>query len=408
MSTSKISWAFSFFLAIKSILAFTFFKDDPQLAAILYAGVAVFFLFLCLLIILQNGLILQHKRFPPAIKYLILFFVWMLLSISWTHAQSKVIAFFYWAALAAEMSVALLLVHIGNIGNVFRDSVRGALLGSFIFGLTILLSFGGFTDDGRLGNAELLHPNAVGNQMAVAIIMVSYLLKTLGLVKFRDRLYYFSLLGFFALVLIMSFSKTSIIALVIIFLVFFSFSMSFKQKIFLSLLLPFVVWVLFYLMADNIDVYLSEAQGGEAVETLSGRTLIWNGSIDYILMNPIFGYGVISFRDLVLNFFFVPLAHAHNELLQILFTLGIIGAFFAILSYSSLLFSILKVGLKNSLAVFVFSLLMYYLIRGLTEASFIGLLYPAYWMILSAFALHEYRAPKTGRCPHGVNIDFAK
>ena len=106
---------------------------------------------------------------------------------------------------------------------------------------------------------------------------------------------------------------------------------------------------------------------------------------DMIQENPIWGYGFQSYRDIVDQVIQLRLVHPHNELLNIWVNLGFVGLFLGVMTYICyylLLRRAFKAGLPQ--AALGLALLIYSLIRGLTEASIPDpIVYPTALMMLT-------------------------
>ena len=77
-----------------------------------------------------------------------------------------------------------------------------------------------------------------------------------------------------------------------------------------------------------------ESEGRSRVESFSGRTELWQQTLDMIRDRPIQGYGFLSFRDYGPQpFSDIRVVHAHDEWLNLWFTLGLVGVVLAAASY---------------------------------------------------------------------------
>ena len=140
--------------------------------------------------------------------------------------------------------------------------------------------------------------------------------------------------GVVGIALLYSLSKTAILAFLLAAFVFFIVSKKgLRVKLRAFGLIILVGAAAFFYLADYLDIYFSQAQDGEALESLSGRTFIWLETIDAVWDEPYFGFGVRSFADYGPQIANVQLVHAHNEILQTIFAYGVVGLTFLLGSY---------------------------------------------------------------------------
>ncbi len=203
--------------------------------------------------------------------------------------------------------------------------------------------------------------NAIGYLAAFACLaIVSY---RLYLDKAMPKIYY-ALLVLNLIAQIMSNSRTSMIAAI------FALGVTTVMKkpqpwrlaaIFLGL----CSLIIFMGLIDINELFASLSRTGDASEitTGTGRTEIWSETIEMIAQRPILGWGYAS-SGYYMPAFHHSSPHAHNMVLQIWFTTGIIGLCLAlpaifIKAYYSIKFK----------DYFKLTLIFFLLIQGLTEPS---------------------------------------
>src|SRR5438270_6740327 len=139
-------------------------------------------------------------------------------------------------------------------------------------------------------------------------------------------------------------------------------------------------------------LYQTEAKSD--VESLSGRTQLWADTWDMIRDNPIRGYGFFSFRNYGPQIFRdIRIVHAHDEWLNLWFTLGGIGVLLAVLIYWTYFRQVLRAGRRRSTApqaTLAMALLAFALVRGITEASN-GLVFPMTLMFVMVVWISDRR-----------------
>ncbi|RUR84107.1 O-antigen ligase family protein [Chlorogloeopsis fritschii PCC 9212] len=370
IKVESLAFWFWFINAIEPSLTFLFFQSNPALGTLVSCLPATgFALFLLSSIFVSKRLKRLEILQPMASKMLLALIIWAGITLLWTSASPLFSAFGYWASLAINIFVVLLLLYIGDVERVAPSSLRGYVWGGLVFALIALL-LSPMTSDGRLGNEEFFHPNNIGNNMAIISLCAIHLaLQSKERIAERQR--YILIIVVLLFTLLKSLSKTSIACFLLAGLVYVGCSkISFQKKINILLLTSGVVAISAGRLSSYLDRYLNEQQGGQALTTATGRTAIWEMTWDMIRENPIWGYGFQSYRDIADQIIDLRLVHPHNELLNIWVNLGFIGLLLGVLTYISY-FWLVKKALKAHLpqAPLGLALFVYSVVRGLTEAS---------------------------------------
>ncbi|MFB8791748.1 MAG: O-antigen ligase family protein [Potamolinea sp.] len=380
----SVAFWFWFFIGIEPCLTFLFFINQPAIGTLVgYIPPAIFAFFLLTTLLIGGQLRHAEILKSMSVKMLLALSFWAGLTMFWTGANPRFSAFGYWAILALKIFIVLLLFLLGNVEKVAIKSLQGLTWGSLILGLVPFI-LNARTIDGRLGNEEFFHPNNIGNQMAITCLCAIYLaLQSWG--KASERRPYIVMLLFLLFTLLRSLSKTSILSFLIAASVYVLRSqISAQKKINLVLISGGIIAVSFTRLSTYLDTYLNEQQGGEALATGTGRTQIWEMTWNRIQENPIWGYGYQSYRDIADQIIGLRLVHPHNEVLNIWFNLGGVGLLLGVLTYiaySWQVYCAAKARLpQEALAL---SLLIYFIIRGATEATVPDfLVYPSSLMML--------------------------
>ena len=370
IKVESLAFWFWFFAGIEGCLTFVFFRSNPVLGTLVgYLPPAGYGFFLLSSLLIGCRLRQSALLKPMAAKLLLALALWSGMTLFWTGANPLFSALGYWASLALKILIVLLLLSLGNIERVAIKSLQGYAWGSLFYALVPFI-FNARTIDNRLGNEDFFHPNSIGNQMAIVCLCSIYLaLQSWG--RMSERRPYILILLFLLFTLLRSLSKTSILAFLIAALVYVIRSrISIKRKITLVSLAGVVIAISSTALGAYLDKYLNEQQGGAALETASGRTQIWEVAWQMIQKNPIWGYGYLSYRDLAPQIIDARLVHPHNELLNIWFNLGGVGLILVALTYIAYAWH-LRCAAQARLPqeALGLALLIYFLIRGLTEAS---------------------------------------
>ena len=384
IKVESLAFWFWFFAGIEGCLTFVFFQRNPAFGTLVaYLPPAIFALFLLSSLLIGNRL--KHPEILRSIaaKMLLALSIWSGITLFWTGASPRFSACGYWATLVMKIIVVLLTLSLGNIEQVAIKSLQGLTWGSLVYALVPFL-FNARTSDGRLGDEYFLHPNNIGNQMAITGLCTIYLaLQSWG--RIAERRPYMLILLFLLFTLLRSLSKTSIISFLLAASVYVLRSqISTQRKINLMLLASGIIAISSARLSTYLDTYLNEQQGGEALTTATGRTQIWEMTWDMIQENPIWGYGYQSFRDVADQIIALRLVHPHNEWLNIWFNLGGVGLFLSLLTYMTYYWQVRRAGkARLPQEALGLALLIFFLIRGLTEANVPDFLnYPSSLMML--------------------------
>ena len=306
-------------------------------------------------------------------KWIALFLLWSALSLSWTHADSRLVAMGYLCLLMAMAATVVAQMKCCEPEALSSNAAMGLVAGALTL---VMIAIAADTDSGRLGDPDLLHPNTVGKVAAITALIAFHRIRLTGSVA--AKVYWF--LAGIALVcaLAATVSKTSLGAFVIACLVYFVAGKHSVPAKITSALLVFVFAVgTYYFLSPQLDSY-SRQQRGAALETLSGRLPLWQDTWEMIRERPITGYGFLSYRDYGPQLFSVRVVHAHNEWLHIWFSLGLVGLLLAAgiyLSYFRSAWKFLRSQRLSRHGALALALLAMALVRGVTEADLVGLVF---------------------------------
>jgi O-antigen ligase len=112
---------------------------------------------------------------------------------------------------------------------------------------------------------------------------------------------------------------------------------------------------------------------------LTGRTVIWAVSLEYAIKKPFLGNGFYSYRFVVPPIGKFEAQQAHDELLQQFFSFGAIGVLLTIALYW-IFFRQIHRTVPSHLKTLAYTLLLFAVIRGLTDAQNLDLTFPL-WLI---------------------------
>lgn len=401
LKIEDIAFWFWFYLGLEGIQTFLLFQSNPVLGTLVgYIPVFGFTLFLLSSLLISKSIKGSKILQTTTAKLLIALLLWIAITLLWTYSNSLFSAFGYWAATAMAVLVVILLMFLGNKDKVALKSLQGYILGGLTFAIIILLA-NPITADGRLGSVEeFLHPNTIGNKMAITSICSLYLVLESEQLETKPRTYIF-IIAILLFTLLKSLSKTAIFCFLVATLVYLAFSkIPRRKKITLLAIVAGLVAICSAALSQYLNYYLNEQQGGEALYTASGRTGIWRMTLDLIQEKPILGYGFQSYLDVVdQQLINIRLVHAHNEFFQIWFTLGLVGLLLSIITYISYYLLLRRASKKGLSQVSLgMALLFYSVIRGATEASVTDpIIFPMTLMMLTSEWIFEGISPSSNK-----------
>ena len=366
-------WLFAFRICITLV----FFRSDPAAGTTvtLAASIALFVATLGRWLTVAP-ISRPYCRLSAPMKWMVFYLALALISLAWSLTHSTTVALAYWLAMAADVCTVALLFTSST-----HNEEPDALLGGFVIGSLMVAALAWQLPsmaDLRLGDEELLHPNAIGFEFAIAALCCFYVAN-----KYRWANWAGVAL---AITLLRTLSKASIVAFIAAaaFYLIKDSAVTTKVKARIGICIGIVLTISWGLLEAYAEVY---SQGTQA-ETLSGRTWIWATSLDIAMEKPWLGHGFYSFRWVVPPFRDFEAWQAHNELLQQFFCYGVLGVI-AVVGLYWALFRQLRHTRQARLARLGTALLLFALIRGLVDTERFDLSFPLW--IMSAVSLSMSR-----------------
>jgi len=238
--------------------------------------------------------------------------------------------------------------------------------------------------DLRLGDEELLGPNAIGYLCAFAFFFAQYLMRE------KDGKWGPAAL-LLSVTMLRSLSKTTIIAFIAgeVFLLLKDKSIRRRTKGLLALGATVIIAAFSSLLASYFDSYVST---GNQAETLTGRLGIWTYFLVEAIQQPWIGHGFHSVWQVVPPFGGdqFEARHAHNELIQQFYAYGMVGVSMFLGIYGSLWLQVRRL-VAGPRKTFFFAFLLFILVRGLADTEAFDLSLPLWSIVLiSVLENHEF------------------
>lgn len=237
-------------------------------------------------------------------------------------------------------------------------------------------------------------PNAIGYLAAVTLLLIFLQMKFNAV---HNRLVMIGLIGVNLLALILSNSRTAMVAMGTCILVvqFWRFTIG---RVALALFaLAAVMFIVPMLDFEAIFASLSRSGDAEEILTGTGRTQIWGYVLELIAQRPFTGWGYASSQFILPKYInmagYTP-PHAHNAYLQICFSIGIFGLALYLCFFIGKVIAAARHGDKLKL-----TLLLFLFLTSITESSvFQGVvLMPV--VVLALVVSLDYRSRYAPRYP---------
>jgi exopolysaccharide production protein ExoQ len=380
-----------FLFSFRTCLTVLWFQDEPQQASILSIALSLILLIAAALSTIGSTPSVPTLCFRTStLRSIAAFLGIALLSLLWTPAPLSAAAG-YWIAWAADIATIWFILREGPPENSAAAIMKGFVCGSCL--VAVVAWYLPATADLRLGDEDFLHPNALGFLFSIATLLAFHLARKTALWAWPAL--------FLGATLLRTLSKSSIIA----FAAAFGFALikdstlSRKVKIWIGIAVGLILTSLWGLL----ETYLTTYTEGTGPETLTGRTLIWAVSLEYAVKKPLLGNGFYSYRFVVPPFGKFEAQQAHDELLQQFFSFGAIGVVLTIALYW-IFFRQIRRAAPSHLKTLAATLLLFALIRGLTDTQIFDLSFPLWLMAMFSILLaaqassvikHENRKPQT-------------
>jgi O-antigen ligase len=369
-----------FFFSFRACLAVLFFQENFSLATAISAATGLALLIAAAFFSVGGKPALPASCFRTLpLRWMAAFFAFALLSILWTAAP-PIEAMGFWVAWITDVFIVWFLLRDGVVEAQATAVMKGYIWGACV--VAIIAWSLPVMSDLRLGDEDYLHPNAIGFVTAIATLMALHL-------THKNKLWRWPAF-WLALTLIRTISKTSIAAFFVAtaFYLLKDRALTRAAKVKIAIAGTVILGSLSGLLIAYFNNYAESTNP----ETLTGRTIIWATAGELAIEKPILGHGFYSFHFAVPLFGDFEAAHAHNELLQQFFTLGIVGVVLVVGLYW-VYFRQIRRAPKSSIKTLAAVLLVFALVRGLTDTERNDISYPLWLMAMFSILLASKSLP---------------
>jgi exopolysaccharide production protein ExoQ len=384
--TNGMAFAVGFFFSFRlfiMLLSVRILGTDPQ------TGVEVSLVLNILLLVFVSFHSLGEVRLPVSqmvrlwpVRWVFVFLSFSCCSLLWTSAVSVPAAIAYWCAMAADVAMVIVMLRGDRLTVVAKSLMKGYVWGASIVAVIAWLL--PTQSDLRLGDEELLGPNAIGYLCAFAFFFAQYLMRE------KDGKWGTAAL-LLSVTMLRSLSKTTIIAFLAgeVFLLLKDKSIRRGTKVLLTLSAAVIIAAFSSLLTSYFDSYVST---GNQAETLTGRLGIWTYFLAEAIQQPWIGHGFHSVWQVVPPFGGdqFEARHAHNELIQQFYAYGMVGVCMFLGIYGSLWLQVRRLA-AGPRKTFFFAFLLFILVRGLADTEAFDLSLPLWSIVLiSVLENHQF------------------
>jgi exopolysaccharide production protein ExoQ len=384
--TNGMAFAVGFFLSFRlfiMLLSVRILGTDPQ------TGVAASLVLNILFLVAVAFHSLGEVRCPVSqmaqlrpVRWAFLFLLFSCCSLLWTSAVSLSAAVSFWCGMAADVAMVILMLRSGHLTEIANSLMKGYVWGACAVA-TIAWMLPAQSDQ-RLGDEELLGPNAIGYLCAFAFFFAQYLMRE------KDGKWGAAAL-LLGITMLRSLSKTTIIAFLAaeVFLLLKDKSIRRRTKVLFALGAIVVLVAFSSLLVSYFDSY---ANDGNQAETLTGRLGIWTYILLEAVQQPWIGHGFHSVWQVIPPFGKdqFEARHAHNELIQQFYAYGVVGVCMFLGIYSSLWLQVRRL-VGGPRKTFFFAFLIFILVRGLADTEAFDLSLPLWSIVLISVLTEQER-----------------
>ncbi len=321
----------------------------PFEKGILRFGTSLIFLLIAVFFYLrhkQRIFTLKKQQWPIAIHVMFAYFGWSVLSFTWSNtqdfqAQGYSLTIFYlaqWVNYFIEFLTILIICKVTTASQLALHYLKGLRLGGLILAAAYLFVWIFIEKSGRLSTVGegvlVIHPNNLALKLAISSLCSFHLFAIKPNKRQKDILTValFGIPTLFAMMLTVG--KTVLVAFMVAFL-FYILHIPLQRRMKLPILI--VTLLVMCMGLPFVAEYMSRYLDAGSLNTLSGRTELWQITWDDSWKHPWIGHGIASpFATLSWNVDRSGQSGtAHNDYLNAFYQMGVIGFLIVSLLYGS-------------------------------------------------------------------------
>lgn len=303
-----------------------------------------------LFVLISFGILIANRKyfisnlksvFIPPIFFILLYSVWLVLSTTWSYNPKEsflqsicyfmgVIAIFCFADVRPETTAKKLITIITSVS-----------IASWLF-LLIAPSLAALAEDFHRLNGIMIHCQRLALLSGTGLLLWSSL-------KYRNNVATNKIQPLLFLVTLLATKTRFFITIFIASVMALFYSRASTASKFFLALTAIAAASLLVLEINFVTELYSREESNDA--TLSGRTTIWEKSIEMIIKKPWLGYGFSTFYSDLTSWFFVDYVapHAHNAWINAAFESGLIGASLMTMGILSAIYAYIRLYISQKM-----------------------------------------------------------
>ncbi len=340
---------FLLFLYFVSISAFQLGKGFDAIFVRL-----IFFILLCVTLFINKKIILTEN-----LKWSCLFWAYYMSSCLWAKNIDDTTSYInnMLQIVGIFLIFPLIVKDIDDVKKILKLLVYSLLFTSILILVRTPINSWGTE---RIGAVIGLHPNTIGLRMAIGVVISLYFIhESINENKKKSIFFYLICILLFIIPVLFSGSKKALLLLIVGTILFELINAKgskwiFKATIFsiIGIMLIFFIFnneMLYSIIGRRVErMYLTLTQGDSIAKkdtdgSLLERNFYIEQALNLFFENPIIGYGGNNFVTRMREINYSHVAYSHNNFVEILATLGVVGF---IIYYSYWLLVLTKLFLK--------------------------------------------------------------
>ena len=347
-------------------------KFDQSVATAIFGALDICTLIYLTFFISNNG---ESKISTWSLSIPIIYGIWCSFSFFWSVSDTPLFDVALLVRDFIRCLVAYLMVRKLGSEASWNGILKASSISAILYALVSMSTMDFINENEGVGRYSYeSYKDSVGVSRQAAILCI--LAAGAYLSKSMPRGY--SSVGFIGclFVCLIAFSKMALISLGMALLIAYSIYKTssvvrLKASIIYIILLTIVV-------VFKIDYILDYIYSPTGLELMSGRSIFWDGLLEFIWQQPVLGYGLNPVFSLLDQYMVNPPGTAHNEFIQQFVSYGVIGL--SLCFFMNILFLRIAFAARNIvLSRVMISLFVFFFFFGLTESVLVLSVFPIYY-----------------------------
>ena len=289
-------------------------------------------------------------------KWAIIFLLFNIVMIRYSY--SKTISIYYTYSLAYVLVINILICQFIIKNKIYRKLFEVIAVGATLRAFYVFISSGFFA---FLNSRVEGSANLIGLYCSIAFSLCYFLKKTSN---GKRNAFYNTLEIFNCIFVVLSASRKAILFLILPILFYLISKNKNPIKLFFSIIIVlFFVFIIYELLMNieflyqfvghRIESMISGFSGGKTDSSTSTRMILIEDGIKWFKQKPWVGYGPAVYRVLHADAYYGNLLYAHNNYIELLVDLGLIGTVLYYILYVKLLLKSIICSIKINKKYFI-------------------------------------------------------